>query len=95
MIKVIARNRIKAGSLPAALSLYGELVEKTVAEPGCISYELFQDHEDHDALVMVEEWESLDALDTHEKSEHFMRIFPKLKELGTGDSDFHIYRKLL
>ncbi len=45
MIKVIAKNLFKQGSIENALSLYEELVEKSRAEKGCLSYELFQDTE--------------------------------------------------
>lgn len=43
MIKVIARSIIKENYLPEALVLYQLLVQETVKEQGCISYELFQE----------------------------------------------------
>lgn len=95
MIKVVAKNYIQEGKLEEILGLYKELVEKTVVEPGCIRYELFQDIGNPGILTMIEEWESIEALDAHEKTEHFTRIFPLLKNLVRGESDFHIYKKLI
>lgn len=95
MIKVVAKNCIQEGKLKEILELYKELVEKTIVEPGCIKYELYQDINDPGVLTMIEEWESLEALDAHEKTEHFIRIFPMLKDLVTNESDFRIYKKLI
>lgn len=95
MIKIVAKNYIQEGKFDEIMELYKELVEKTVLEPGCVKYELFQDINDPRVLTMIEEWESMGALDAHEKTEHFVRIFPLLKGLVTGESDFHIYNKLL
>lgn len=95
MIKVVAKNYIQEGKFDEILKLYKELVGKTVIEPGCIKYELYQDINDPGVLTMIEEWESLEALDAHEKTEHFIRIFPMLKDLVTNESDFRIYKKLI
>lgn len=94
MIKVVAKNYIQEGKFDEIVALYRELIEETVKEPGCIKYELYQDSQDPRILTMIEEWESMEALAAHEVSEHFVRIFPLLKELVTGDSDFRIYNKL-
>jgi quinol monooxygenase YgiN len=95
MIKVVAKNYIQEEKMEEIMKLYKELVEKTVKEPGCIKYELYQDLNDTRIVTMIEEWESIEALAEHEKSEHFTRIFPLLKDLVTGESDFRIYKKLL
>lgn len=95
MIKVVAKNYIQEGKLEEITELYKELIVKTVLEPGCIKYELYQDINDTRTLTMIEEWESIEALTAHEKTEHFVRIFPLLKDLLTGESDFRIYKKLL
>lgn len=95
MIKVVAKNYIQEGKFEDILDLYKELVEKTIKEPGCIKYELFQDINNPRILTMIEEWESIEALDLHEKTEHFVRIFPLLKDLVTDESDFRIYKKLV
>ena len=95
MIKVVAKNYIQEGKLEEILELYKELVEKTIVEPGCIKYELYQDINNQRILTMIEEWESIEALDAHEKTDHFVRIFPLLKDLVTDESDFRIYKKLI
>lgn len=95
MIKVVAKNYIQEEKIEEIMGLFKELIEKTNKEAGCIKYELYQDINDTRIMTMIEEWESLEALVEHEKSEHFTRIFPLLKDLVTGESDFRIYKKLL
>ncbi|MDM8083323.1 putative quinol monooxygenase [Cellulomonas cellasea] len=79
-IKVIARSVVRPHSLPEALRLYEALVKETVLEPGCHSYELFQDIDDPHRLTLIEEWEDLQALDLHTKTPHFVDLVSQLTE---------------
>ncbi len=94
MIKVVAKSHAKADKLNKILELSKEMVEKTVKEEGCISYELFQDIKDPNQLVIIEEWENEESLDRHMVSEHFKRLIPQMNELREGPSEVNIYRKL-
>lgn len=95
MIKVVSQGTFKKNMLDQALAVYGELVEKTRLEAGCVSYELFQDTENSCILTMIETWEDRAALENHFKSEHFMRLVPKLKEMREGESRLNVYKKIL
>src|SRR3954464_7715926 len=61
------------------------------AEAGCLGYRLYQDTEDPDAYVFIEEWESQQALDDHFATPHvaeFMQaITPTLS--APPDVQFH------
>ena len=94
MIKVIAKNLFKQGSIENALSLYEELVEKSRAEKGCLSYELFQDTENPCILTMLETWESKEYLKAHSESEHFKRIVPQLGKMRE-QHEINVYVKVL
>ena len=95
MVKIVAKNYIQEGKFDEVVALYKELVEKTRVEEGCIKYELFQDLNDARTVTMIEEWDSMEALAAHEKSEHFTRILPLLKVLMAGDTDFRIYNRII
>jgi quinol monooxygenase YgiN len=94
MIKVIARNHLKAGSRDVALKLMDELIEKTRGESGCLGYELYQAGSDPDEVTFIETWESREALEAHMRSEHFTRIVPGLAAYQTGDTDIETYTLL-
>lgn len=95
MVKVVAKNRIQKDKLEEAIKLYGELVDATRKEEGCISYELYQDKQDESILTFIEEWKSKQALDEHMRSEHFTRIVPMTGKLSAGEAEVNIYSKLL
>lgn len=74
MIKVIARSVIMENHLSDALKIYKLLVDETVKEPGCITYELFQELDNPNNLTLIEEWESLEALHLHTQTPHFINL---------------------
>ena len=94
MIKVVAKIYPKEDKLDQILELSREMVEKTVKEEGCGKYELFQDVRDSRVMIIIEEWESEEALNKHIASEHFKRIIPQLNELREKASEMNICRKL-
>ena len=94
MIKVIAKNFAKETELEKVLALSKELVEATVKEEGCINYEMYQDQKDPTILIMIEEWETVEALNNHSASEHFKRIVPQMHEYMTQKPEINACKKL-
>lgn len=93
MIKVIARSIIKENHLEDALHLYKLLVEETVKEQGCISYELFQALDNPNHLTLIEEWDDIEALEMHTQTPHFINLVAKLAEYEK-ELPVLIYKKL-
>ena len=78
MLKVIARDFIRADAVDIVRPLYRELVELTRKEPLCISYDLFIDQKDVGHFVFIETWPDRAALDAHCATEHFRRLVPRI-----------------
>jgi quinol monooxygenase YgiN len=96
MIKVVAKNIVKADKVEEFISLAKTLVEATnQKDEGCISYELYQDFNNPQILTFIEEWESPDALQKHMAAEHFKEIVPKLGAFADGPEDVHIYNNAI
>jgi quinol monooxygenase YgiN len=55
------------------------IVEPTRIQPGCISCRLYQDSDEPDVVLLVEEWESRKELDRHINSDQY-RIILSLME---------------
>lgn len=93
MIKVIARSIIKENYLPEALHLYQLLVQETVKEQGCISYELFQELDNPNNLTLIEEWNDLEALKRHTETPHFLTL---VQQLSSFEKELPVllYKKL-
>ena len=47
------------------------MIEPTLQEKGCLSYQVFQDIEDENVFSLVKEWETREDLDHHMRSDRF------------------------
>lgn len=94
MLKLIAEDFIHIDKVEIVLPLYKELIEKTRAESGCISYELHQDLRHLGHFIFIEEWLDRAALDAHVESEHFQRLVPQIDQYIVKDSHFIHMRKM-
>ncbi len=81
MIYVFAKFTLKENAKEAFLALGHEIVTETVKEEGCLTYELCQDINNANIMVMNEKWESTEALAQHSASAHFTRIIPLMSAL--------------
>lgn len=94
MVKVIATFSVQADNLDIFLTLAKELVGTTVREEGCISYGMLQDVNNPGKLIMVEEWESRDALDKHLASTHFTTLVPQMGKHTERETEISICNSL-
>lgn len=90
MIKVVAKGVYMQGTTDKVIAMYDEMVKETRKEDGCIAYNLFRDKENKDILTMIEEWESVEDLEAHKKSEHFTRIIPKIAKFRKS-AELNVY----
>ncbi len=90
MIHVIAVITAKPGMRDSILQAFRANVPAVQAETGCIEYGAAIDLEDGpgfqkkygaDTFVVVEKWESLDALKAHAASPHMAAYGAKTKEM--------------
>lgn len=95
MIKITAKSILKAGARDEFIAAATELVEKSRAEPGNISYHLYEDIDDPATLTFIEEWKDQAAVDVHADSEHFQRIIPLLSDMTEEAIEITLYREIL
>jgi quinol monooxygenase YgiN len=91
MIVVVGRVRTDAGKREALVRVGHAVAAASRAEPGCISYRLYEDTEIENDFVFVEEWESEETLGLHFASAHvrdFMRAI-SATIVGAPDVKFH------
>lgn len=74
MIIVTARVRCQPGTEDEFIAAAREVVTRTQAEPGCLSYTCLRDLADESAFMFIEEWADRDALKEHFGAEH-LRLF--------------------
>jgi quinol monooxygenase YgiN len=96
MIKIVSRNTIKEGKKEVFLSLVKELVEKSRAEEGNISYGLWEDKNDSNVFTFIEDWKDQEAIGVHNATEHFLRIIPQMRELTLAEGkELRLYTQVL
>jgi quinol monooxygenase YgiN len=90
MIHVIAVITTKPNQRESVLATFNANVPAVLAETGCIEYGAaidsanplpFQTQYGPDTFVVVEKWESLDALKAHAAAPHMVAYGAKTKEL--------------
>ncbi|WP_067089087.1 putative quinol monooxygenase [Methanobrevibacter curvatus] len=91
MILVLAYMKLKEGKKVDLLEITKELIKKTRLENGNISYNLFNDSEDENSFVMVEQWESKDHLNAHMEIEHFKKFADAVGSILAEDLDIKEY----
>ena len=92
MIHVIASIRVKRGSLQDYIAMFKENVPNVLAEDGCVQYAPCVDAEtgwkaqalDRQRMTVVEQWESMEALQAHSQAPHMVAFRKKAGHLVEG-----------
>ena len=90
-VSVIVNETIKEGQLGAFLEYMREMIALTKEENGCIAYDLYEATDGSGEIVMVELWESQEALDDHMQTEHFKRLVPGSDVFKAAPTKVKIY----
>jgi quinol monooxygenase YgiN len=72
--ELIVKWKIKETETDSILKLLPELAEKTKAEPGNITYNIFQSEGDKNEFILHELYQSEEALEAHKNSAHYQGI---------------------
>jgi quinol monooxygenase YgiN len=95
MIVVVGRVKTDAHKREELVAVGQRVAVASRAEPGCISYRLYEDTETENDFVFVEEWESDEALKLHFATPHirdFMKAVPATL-VAPPDVRFHTIAK--
>ena len=93
-IAVVVRESVKEGQLGAFVDYMAEMIKLTKQEEGCTAYDLYEAADGSGEVVMIEVWESKEALDKHMASEHFKKFVPGGEIYKTGPNDIKLFNRL-
>lgn len=82
MIIVSGKAKLSPGGLEKVQNDMQALIAATRAEAGCVDYSFGADVTEPDTILVVEYWESWEALDAHVGQPHMTQWFAKLGEVG-------------
>jgi quinol monooxygenase YgiN len=94
MIKIVAKMPVKESEVETFKAAAKELVEKSAAEAGNVSYSLNVSTTDPCLFVIMECWKDQAAIDFHNQTEHFTTILPKLSALCEGDVSIELFNEI-
>ena len=94
MISVVVEEKIKEGQLGAYVEYMSEMIALTRQEEGCVAYGLHEAADGSGTVVMIEAWESKEALDRHMASAHFQKFVPGGDAYKTAPSDIRVFNSL-
>ena len=92
-VAVVVDEKIKDGQVGAFVEYMREMITLTKAEDGCIAYDLYEAI-DGSGVVMLEMWESKEALDKHMQTEHFKKFVPGGDIYKEGPPGIKVYSRL-
>jgi len=94
-IKIVAKHNVKPEKVDEFIKRCKPLVEATKKDDwGCIHYELYQDVDKPTVVTMLEEWESVEAIEAHLKAKHFAEIIPTLADCLEGPPELNSYKQV-
>lgn len=94
MIKIVAKIVVKEDKIPEFQETARELVERSQAEEGNMSYTLNQSIQDKCQHAFIEIWKDDEAIEKHNASEHFTEILPKLGEMASEPMTVDLYKEI-
>jgi len=87
MIIVSGKAKVKSGALSSVRDAMETVIKATRQEDGCIDYSYGVDVLDPDTIVVLEYWESWDALKKHFTQPHMAVWIKTLGEAGVISRD--------
>ncbi len=85
MIIVHGTIPIKPEQRELALALARDMAEATRSEEGCISYDFYVGLNDPNTLLLFQEWDDMESLMSHFKTEHMEAFLRELPEVLNGE----------
>ena len=94
MVKLIARIHAQPGQADLVASALLELAGPSRAESGCLLYDVCRSQADPNELLVLEEWESREALDTHMATPSFKAFVARIGSALAGEPELTFIERL-
>lgn len=80
-VPVVALFLARPGCEARIEELFRGVIDTTLAEEGCISYQLNRAQDEPRRFVWTEEWASRELLDRHLQASHIVELFKQVPDL--------------
>lgn len=73
-ITIVARWQPASESYDDVLAIIRELRPKSLAEPGCLGYEVYEGMDQPRTVLLLEHYRDAEALEAHKQSAHYQAL---------------------
>jgi len=87
---IVAKLLVKPEKIKDFTEAAKVMIENSNKEPGCKSYQLYQDPYDNTKFVFVEQYTNQAAIDAHFAADYFKAFGPKVADLVQGPAQIKI-----
>ena len=88
---IAAKIYIKPEKVVEFTTLFKGMTEKTLAEPGCTGYQLYQNPYENTTFLVFESYKNQAAIDAHFAAVYFKEFGDKVGPLTTKPAEIKIY----
>lgn len=92
MIVISGKFAAKPDRREELIQLAIGMFDRSRAEPGCISYNFYEDAANSNNFLFFEEWKMQEDIDKHFQTEHFKKFMEKFPDLIIGEAKIRIYQ---
>ena len=92
MYIIAGKISCKPGATQALTVLAKELMVLSRSEPGCVSYNFYEDKDIEGDYLFFEEWRSREDIDSHFQKPYFLAAIKKFPDLIIGTPLIKIYQ---
>ncbi len=87
MLRLNVFLRVSESNRAEVAATAKELVAASLAEQGCVAYDLFESATRHDVMLICETWKDEESLAAHKQSAHYAKFGARLHELSEMKSE--------
>ena len=80
LVRVVATIKAKPDQIEACKAILQELIPPTLAEEGCLQYELLLNQNDETEFIFLETWTSSETLTKHLATEHLQKAVRDIED---------------
>lgn len=93
-IHVVAHMETSPDKAEQLVKICLGLIEPSRKDTGCIGYDFFQDNQNPGKVTFIEEWESLESLNAHLKTQHLVKGLNEIGNIVIKPAEVNILNKL-
>ena len=94
-IKTTVMLKVKPGNVDKLVDHVKSTLQDTLSEPGCISAKTYQNEDDPNMILFIEEWASVENFNNHMNSEQVGNMDDFVPEIADGEPVFGIWKRIV